>query len=187
MGKNTAFGRPGAQERLRTWWHTSSRSTRANCVLFGVVGLVVVILVVAATSHDDARPTTGLSTLAQPGSEPPTSLFVPSTTQVPTTVAPATSSTTSTTVSAPTTTRTTLSSRAGPASTAATATTGTTGPRPPDPEPVPPPPPAVTATTAAAPPTTSLSSPPAPPPSPSTTVGSVILPLAVPSPSSGSR
>jgi len=159
MRNNSAFGRPRAQDRLLAWWHTQNRSARANRVLSGVVAVVVLGLMVAATRSDGARPDTGLSTLAQPGSEP-TVLFVPSTTSAPTTLAPTTSSSTSTTASAPTTTRTTVAARPAPVSTPAPATAQTTSPAPPPPLPSADPPPApappAPTTTATAPPTTSL-------------------------------
>lgn len=57
MGRNTAFGRPQAQDRLQAWWYAKSARVRANTVLIGLVGAAVVGLLMAAVSKDATRRT----------------------------------------------------------------------------------------------------------------------------------
>jgi len=90
MGRNAAFGRPGASNRLRGWWSTASHDVRANTVLGVIVAVVVAGLLFAAVTRSPSKPATGLAALAQLGSIP-TSLFVPTTSTPPTSVAQPTS------------------------------------------------------------------------------------------------
>lgn len=102
MGKNAAFGRPGAQDRLRVWWYAQSQTTRANAVLFAVVAVVVVGLIFAALSRDGGHASTGLAALNQPGSGPTTPFVAStSTTSTTSTTVPSTTSSSSTTTSLP--------------------------------------------------------------------------------------
>lgn len=56
MGRNAAFGRPQAHERLRDRWYATGRTTRFNALLVLAVAAVVVALLNAATSRDASRP-----------------------------------------------------------------------------------------------------------------------------------
>lgn len=65
MGKNAPFGRPGALDRLRLWWHAKERSFRVNSLLALAVGAVAVGLFAAALSRDP-KPSTGLVNATRP-------------------------------------------------------------------------------------------------------------------------
>ncbi len=55
MGRNAAFGRPPANDRLRLWWDGKSRVWRTNLMISVAVGCVVLGLMLAATSGDADR------------------------------------------------------------------------------------------------------------------------------------
>ena len=55
MGKNAPFGRPGASDRLRLWWHGTNKTSRMNGLLFLVVGVISAALVWAGVSRDSDR------------------------------------------------------------------------------------------------------------------------------------
>ena len=65
MGKHAPFGRPGALDRLRLWWHAKERSFRVNSLLAVAVGAVTVGLLAAALSRDPA-PSNGLVNATRP-------------------------------------------------------------------------------------------------------------------------
>jgi hypothetical protein len=76
MGRNAAFGRPPASERLREWWDARSKTSRQNIYLaLGVVALFVAI-VMAATARDKV-PASRRVIAARPPQQPTTTLALP--------------------------------------------------------------------------------------------------------------
>jgi hypothetical protein len=52
MGRNAAFGRAPALDRMRAWWEAQDPATRTNVLLALGVGALVVIIVAAAVARD---------------------------------------------------------------------------------------------------------------------------------------
>ena len=72
MGRNAAFGRPPASDRLRLWWNARSRTSRTNLVLAVAVVAVVLVLMRAATAGDSNRAKPRVNT-----ARPPTTVAAP--------------------------------------------------------------------------------------------------------------
>lgn len=75
MGRNPAFGRLPASDRLQQWWDAKSRVWRTNLLISVAVACVVLGLMLAATAGDadrvkprvnSARPPTTVTTLSKP-------------------------------------------------------------------------------------------------------------------------
>jgi hypothetical protein len=78
MARNTAFGRPRAQDRLRQWWYARDPRVRVNTLLILEVGGAVVALLLAATSKDASR-RTPLANATRPNLTPNTVVIATST------------------------------------------------------------------------------------------------------------
>jgi hypothetical protein len=66
MGRNAAFGRPPASERLRTWWDARSKTSRQNVLLAVVVGGLFVAIVLAAVARDKSPTSRVIASRPQP-------------------------------------------------------------------------------------------------------------------------
>jgi len=76
MGRNAAFGRPPASERLREWWDARSKTSRQNIYLALGVGALFVAIVMAATARDKV-PTSRRIIASRPQQQPTTTLALP--------------------------------------------------------------------------------------------------------------
>jgi hypothetical protein len=76
MGRNAAFGRPPASERLREWWDARSKTSRQNIYLALVVGALFVAIVMAATARDKV-PASRRVIASRPQQQPTTTLDLP--------------------------------------------------------------------------------------------------------------
>ena len=114
MGRNAAFGRAPALDRIRGWWEARDPASRTNILLALGVGVVVLGILIAAVARDTG-PATPAATVTRPPMQPPV-FGTPSTVVIDGLNAPGSSTTSSstTTTSAPpvTTTATTTPARA---------------------------------------------------------------------------
>lgn len=76
MGRNAAFGRPPASERLREWWGARSKTSRQNLYLALGVGALFVAIVMAATARDKV-PASRRVIASRPQPGPTTTLDLP--------------------------------------------------------------------------------------------------------------
>ena len=74
MGRNAAFGRPPASERIRQWWGARSKTSRQNTYLALIVGVLFVAIVMAATARDQS---TGTRRVIASRPQPTTTLALP--------------------------------------------------------------------------------------------------------------
>ena len=74
MGRNAAFGRPPASERLRKWWDARSKTSRQNTYLALGVGALFVAIIMAATARDQ---TTGTRRVIASRPQPAPTLVLP--------------------------------------------------------------------------------------------------------------
>ena len=79
MGRNAAFGRPPALDRIRIWWEARDPASRTNALLALGVGALVVGIIAAAVARDTS-PATPTANLVRPPS--PTLLPIPPSTVV---------------------------------------------------------------------------------------------------------
>lgn len=79
MGRNAAFGRPPALDRIRIWWEARDPASRTNALLALGVGALVVGIIVAAVARDTS-PATPAANVVRPPS--PTLLPLPPSTVV---------------------------------------------------------------------------------------------------------
>src|SRR5690349_9691333 len=74
MGRNAAFGRPPASDRVQKWWEGLSKASRQNIFVgLGVCGLFVAIVMAAVAR--DAVPKSPRVSAARP--QPTTTLALP--------------------------------------------------------------------------------------------------------------
>ena len=72
MGRNAAFGRSPALERMRVWWQELDPAARTNALLAAGVGAVVLVILFAAVNRD-ASPATPAATVIRPPMQTPIS------------------------------------------------------------------------------------------------------------------
>jgi hypothetical protein len=109
MGRNAAFSRAPALDRLRAWWEAQDPASRTNVLLALGVGALVLGIVIAALARDTG-PATPAANVTRPPMQPPV-FGTPSTVVIDGLNAPATStsSSSSTTTSTPAVTTTATS------------------------------------------------------------------------------
>ena len=109
MGRNAAFGRAPALDRIRGWWEALDPASRTNVLLALGVGVLFVVIVAAALARDTSPATPAANVIRPPTL--PTVAATPSTVVIEGLNAPETSttSTSSTTTSTPAATTTATS------------------------------------------------------------------------------
>lgn len=184
MGRNAAFGRPPALDRIRIWWEARDPASRTNALLALGVGALVVGIIVAAVARDTSPATPAANVNRSPTQTlipvPPSTVVIDGL-NVPGGPTTSSSSSTSTTAAPAVTTAATAPPRTAPppvVTTSAPAPAPATTVTNPDVIFTDPP----TTTVSTVPPTlpTSTAPPTTVPPATTTTVPPLTLPLDVP-------